>query len=252
MALKELALLVKTLGLSMPRSPTRFDIQNLLDAVKGRDCEFAVSTYVLRSLEKAVYAPLNIGHYALASRHYSHFTSPIRRYADLLLHRILDGHLRNIKPDSSSSEDLAEIGKHITFTEERAEDAEEELKTVLILQMLKNRLGDELDCIITGLANFGAFARCLKFGIEGLIPLEELGADNWKFNKNSYCIIGVNTGYSIHLGDKIKTRIVSINIPARKLNLTPVEPLVKQSRRVKRDKTPKKQSYKNRRKRHRR
>ncbi|MFA5554131.1 MAG: ribonuclease R [Phycisphaerae bacterium] len=252
MSMKELTQLVRTLGISFPQNPNRFDIQNLLDAVKTKNCEFAVNMYVLRSLEKAVYSPVSIGHYALASRHYSHFTSPIRRYADLLLHRILDGHLRSSMPEQSGQKDLAQVGKHITFTEERAEDAEEELKTVLILQMLKKRLGDEIDCVVTGLAKFGVFARCLKFGIEGLIPLEELGPDNWQFHQKSYCITGVKSGYAVHIGDKIKARIVSINIPARQLNLALAEPLARKSAKNKKSKPNKKQVRKNRRNRHRR
>jgi ribonuclease R len=268
LAFKELSQLIKTLGLSMPRNPDRFDVQNLLHAVKGRDYEFAVNMFVLRSMEKAVYAPLDIGHYALAGRHYCHFTSPIRRYADLLVHRVLDAHLRNLQlgesdkqnlseigkhitfteqraedaslsfPRKRESEDLTEVGKHITFTEQRAENAEDELKTVLILQMLKGRLGDELDCVVTGMANFGVFARCTKFGIEGLIPIEELGPDKWRFSRKGYCISGLNTGYTIHLGDKVKVRIVSVNIPARQLGLTPAEPLIRKSR------TPKTKSKK--------
>lgn len=248
LAFKELSQLVKTLGLSMPRNPDRFDVQNLLHSVKGRDCEFAVNMFVLRSMEKAVYSPLDIAHYALAGRHYCHFTSPIRRYADLLVHRTLNAHLsgsasvspRQHTEDASlsfprklESKELTEIGKHITFAEQRAEDAEEELKTVLILQMLKGRLGDELDCVVTGMANFGVFARCAKFGIEGLILIEELGPDKWKFNQKSYCISGINTGCTIHLGDKIRARIASINIPARQLSLTPAEPLVRKSRKHK-------------------
>jgi ribonuclease R len=246
LAFKELSQLIKTLGLSMPRNPDRFDVQNLLHAVKGRDYEFAVNMLVLRSMEKAVYAPLDIGHYALASRQYCHFTSPIRRYADLLVHRVLDAHLRNLQLGESDKQNLSEIGKHITFTEQRAEDAEEELKTVLILQMLKGRLGDELDCVVTGMANFGLFARCAKFGIEGLIPIEELGPDKWKFSQKGYCIIGLNTGCTVHLGDKVKVRIVSVNIPARRLSLTLAEPLVRQSRRVIRGKSKNKRPRKRR------
>ncbi|MBN1795939.1 MAG: ribonuclease R [Sedimentisphaerales bacterium] len=225
---KELARLLKTLGIKLGKNPDRFTLQSLLESVQGKDCELAVNLLVLRSLEKAVYSPMNIGHYALAGRHYCHFTSPIRRYADLLVHRILDSHLRGEDIEAVGTGGLNEIGKHITFTEERAEDAERELKAVLILQMLQKHIGDELDCVVTGMAGFGVFARSKKYGIEGLIQLEELGDDNWKFDQKGYCIVGLNTGYNIHLGDRIKARILSVNIPARQMNLTPAEPLVKQ------------------------
>jgi len=122
---------------------------------------------------------------------------------------------------------LTEVGRHISFTEQRAEDAEEELKTVLMLQMLSNHIGDELDCVVTGLTNFGVFVQSRKFGIEGLITTAELGADEWKYNQKSQCVVGQRSGCSIHLGRAIKVRIVSVNVPARQLNVCPAEPLVK-------------------------
>jgi ribonuclease R len=206
--------------------PNRAAIQELLAAVKGADSSFAVNLAVLRSFEKAQYAPLHIGHFALASTHYCHFTSPIRRYADLLVHRLLGNYLQNRLDLAKQGLDLTEIGKHLTFTEQRADDAENELKTVLILQMLSKRTGEELDCVVTGLTNFGVFVQSLKFGIEGLITMGDLGGDVWKYNQKAQCVMGMRSGASIHLGKAIKVRIVSVNVPARQLNLVPVKPLV--------------------------
>jgi len=251
LSMQNLSKLVRAFGFSMPRTPDRAAIQELLAAVKGADCSLAVNLAVLRSFEKAQYAPLHIGHFALASTHYCHFTSPIRRYADLLVHRLLEYYLQN-RPDSakqvSAGLDLDEIGKHITFTEQRAEDAERELTTVLILQMLSKKVGDELDCVVTGLTSFGVFVQSRKFGIEGLIRMGDLGADVWKYNQKAQCIAGVHSGTSFHLGQAIKVRIVSVNVPARQLNVTPAEPLVsisskrkkaKPTRRYKKDRTRK-------------
>ena len=229
LGMKSLSQLVRAFGVSVPRVPDRAAIQELLAAVKGTDCSFAVNLAVLRSFEKAQYAPLHIGHYALASTHYCHFTSPIRRYADLLVHRVLEYYLQNrldLAKQISAGLDLTEIGKHITFTEQRAEDAENELKTVLILQMLSKRIGEELDCVVTGLTNFGVFVQSRKFGIEGLITMGDLGGDVWKYNQKAQCVVGMRSGTSIHLGKAIKVRIVSVNVPARQLNLAPVKPLV--------------------------
>jgi len=189
-----------------------------------------VNLAVLRSFEKAQYSPLHIGHYALASTHYCHFTSPIRRYADLLVHRALDTYLQNRldeAKDISAGVDLTEIGKHITFTEERADNAEKELTAVLILQMLSNRIGEELACVTTGLTGFGVFVQSRKFGIDGLIRMEDLGPDQWKFDKRTQSILGLRSGHSIRLGQSLNARIVSVNVPARQLNLTPAEPLIK-------------------------
>jgi ribonuclease R len=228
LGMKSLSQLVRAFGVSMPRVPDRAAIQELLAAVKGTDCSFAVNLAVLRSFEKAQYAPLHIGHFALASTHYCHFTSPIRRYADLLVHRLLGYYLQNrldLAKQISAGLDLTEIGKHITFTEQRAEDAERELKAVLILQMLSNRIGDELDGVVTGLTSFGVFVQSRKFGIEGLITMGDLGGDVWKYNQKVQCVMGMRSGTSIHLGKAIKVRIVSVNVPARRLNLVPVKPL---------------------------
>jgi ribonuclease R len=144
----------------------------------------------------------------------------------------LDCHLKNSLDSADpeqvlSEQELLEIGKHITFTEERADDAEEELKTVLILQMLSNHLGEELDCVVSGLANFGVFVRSKKFGIEGLIQMADLGPDEWRYEPTSQCIVGLNSGRCVRLGWAMKVRIVSVNVPARQMNLCPVEPLVK-------------------------
>ncbi len=254
LSMKNLAKLVRAFGFSLPRTPDRTAIQDLLAAVRGADCSFGVNLAVLRSLEKAQYAPSHIGHFALASTHYCHFTSPIRRYADLVVHRVLECYLRSARGGSSTPSlsfprkrestvrpsswtpasagvtvpplDLAEVGKHITFTEQRAEDAERELTAVLILQMLSKRIGDELDCVVTGLTGFGVFVQSRKYGIEGLIQMGDLGADQWKFNKKAQCIIGQRSGCSVRLGQAIKARIISVNVAARQLNVAPAEPLV--------------------------
>jgi len=230
LSMKNLSKLVAAFGLKVSKAPTRKDLQHLLQSVKGKDCSFAANMAVLRSLEKAEYSPLHIGHYALASVNYCHFTSPIRRYADLLIHRSLgchiEGRLKNAKEGEILTDaELAEIGKHISFTEERADDAEKELKEVLLLQMLSEHIGDEMDCIITGLAGFGVFAQCQKFGVEGLIPMADLGKDDWEYNAKAQCITGVNSGYTISLGHKMRVRIISVNVPGRQLNLAPAKPL---------------------------
>ncbi len=243
LSFKNLAMMLKAFGLSVPRNPNRRAIQELLAGVKGHDFSFAVNLAVLRSFEKAEYAPLHIGHYALASTHYCHFTSPIRRYADLTVHRLLDSYIRKgggpLSHDTAGL-DMVEIGKHITFTEQRADSAEKDLTAVLILQMLSNRIGEELSCVTTGLTGFGVFVQCKKFGIDGLIKTEDLGPDQWKFDKRTQSILGLRSGHSIRLGQSLTARIVSVNVPARQLNLTPAEPLIKSTPRKRQTGKPKK------------
>jgi len=252
LSMRNLAKLVRAFGYSMPRTPDRAAIQDLLAAVKGADCSFGVNLAVLRSFEKAQYAPLHIGHFALASTHYCHFTSPIRRYADLLVHRMLEYYLQNrvdLARQTGTAQDLVEIGKHITFTEQRAEDAERELKAVLILQMLSKKIGEELDCIVTGLTTFGVFVQCKKFGIEGLIRMGDLGPDQWKYNAKAQCITAQRSGRSIGLGQAMKVHIVSVNVPARQLNVAPVEPLAAAAKRTTKGKATKKSKKKHKRRR---
>jgi len=243
LSMKNLSKLVRVFGLTLPRNPQRQDLQRLLWAVRNSDLSLVINLLVLRSLEKARYAPLHIGHFALAGINYCHFTSPIRRYADLLVHRLLQCYLEKSLGSAGEhtvldSQDLAEIGKHITFTEQQAEDAEDELKTVLILQMLSEHLGDRLDCIVSGLAGFGVFAQSKKYGIEGLIKTEDLGPDKWDYLPKAQCLVGRSSQVTIRLGQPIKTKIISINIGARQMNLLPAEPLIKTSRRPKKKLRP--------------
>jgi len=257
MSMNNLAKLLKAFGFNLPRNPNRAAIQDLLAAVKGADCSFAINLAVLRSFEKAQYAPLHIGHYALASTHYCHFTSPIRRYADLLVHRVLESYLQkhmDSASDISAGPDLTEVGKHITFTEQRADGAEKELKAVLLLQMLSKKIGQELDCVVTGLTGFGLFVQSREFGIEGLIRMADLGQDYWKYDERSQSIVGENSGCNIRLGQGIKVRIVSVNVPARQLNVAPAELLTgpaKKTKKTRKRKTQKKHTRKRpKRKRH--
>jgi ribonuclease R len=238
-SMKNLSQLVRAFGYRLPRNPERGAIQELLAAVKGADCSLAVNLAVLRSFAKAEYSPLHMGHYALASTHYCHFTSPIRRYADLMVHRLLECHLRNKSFRREQEQDLAETGRHITFTEQRAENAERELTNVLVLQMLSGHVGDELDCVVTGLANFGLFVQSRKYGVDGLIRMEDLGPDRWKLNQKSQNIVGLDSGRTLILGQAMKVRIVSVNVPARQLNVAPVEPLARGPARQKTKKSKK-------------
>jgi ribonuclease R len=228
LSLMNMARLLRAMGIPAPKRPDRRAIQDILAFVKGTERSLAVNLVVLRSLERAVYAPSHIGHFALASKHYCHFTSPIRRYADLLVHRMLQFYLEDrveAAKQAAAGQDLFAVGNHLTFTEERADDAEKELTAVLILQMLSKKLGEELACVVTGLTGFGIFVQSEKFGIEGLIKFEDLGPDRWQFNKVAQCVVGEHSGQSIHLGQPMHVRIVSVNIPARQLSVAPVEPL---------------------------
>jgi ribonuclease R len=229
--MKEVSQFVRVCGMKLPRRLDRKAMQELLEGVKGTSFSFAVNMHILRSLSKAEYAPLHIGHFALASTNYAHFTSPIRRYADLMLHRLLgcyiEHQLNMIGLDEVLPEAvLSDVGQHISFTEQRAVNAERELKTVLILQMLSGRIGDELDCVVSGLTNSGVFVQCLKFGIEGMIEFGDLGLDEWKFDKRWQIVVGKHSGKKITLGEEIRVRIAAVSVEGRRLYVAPSQPLV--------------------------
>lgn len=234
--LKKLSKLVKIFGYNLGRQPDRFALQDLLQAVQGQDCSLAVNIAVLRSLAKAEYSPLHMGHYALASPCYSHFTSPIRRYADLMVHRqmqyVLDNRI-DLARQTAAAEDLKAIGQHLSHTEKAAEEAEQDLKRVLILQHLTQRLGDDIVGVVTGLTRFGVFVNCPPYGIEGMIRLSDLGDDYWDYQERFHCVVGSRTGAVLSLGQRLKVRIAAVNVAGRHLDLVPAQSLIPETGRAK-------------------
>lgn len=231
LSIKRLSRFVKICGLKLPVKMDRGAMQDILAAVKWTAAEYAVNLYVLRSLEKAEYSPLRIGHFALASENYCHFTSPIRRYADLMVHRILQVYIEGrinqvgieeVLPDA----ELKEVGRHITFTEQNSADAEGELKKILVLEMLSEKIGEELEGDVSGLTNYGIFVHCRKYGIEGMIAVDSLGLDEWKYDEKAGALKGKYSGKRLAIGDAIKVKIVSVNVAARHLDLAPSKALV--------------------------
>jgi ribonuclease R len=231
---------VQVAGFKLPKQLDRKALQALLSTVKGRPESFAINLAVLKSLTRAEYSPEKIGHYALASENYCHFTSPIRRYADLTIHRLLDRYFearnragggggkkrRKIEIDMQdvpSYEDLVEIGRHISFTERRADDAERELRQVKILELLQNHIGDEFFGVVTGITNFGIFVQIQTYLIEGLIRYENLMDDWWDVDARGGYIRGQRTGTRIGIGDVVTVRVVRIELARRELDLAVTE-----------------------------
>ncbi len=218
---RQLGSFVRVCGHKLPRKVTRFDIQKLLDAVKGRPESYAVNLAVLKSFQQAEYSPMRIGHFALAGENYCHFTSPIRRYPDLTVHRLMADLIHNRQVEQADPAGLVKLGENCSTTERRAEAAEDELKTVLILQLLTGKVGETFDAAITGVTNFGIFAQLTSFGIEGLIRMPDLGDDWWEVSAKTGEIRGERSGRRFRIGDALTVKIASVNLPARQLNLTP-------------------------------
>ena len=240
----------RIIGLGLPEEPNRFDIKRLLDATRESPAARAIHFAVLRTLTKAEYSPALIGHYALAGEHYAHFTSPIRRYPDLLVHRVVDAYLdhtdngktvsggkarrkfrEKLNGDSRVLSDnaLVELGRHCTDTEINAEHAERELRTFLVMQFIKeNHLGDEFDAVITHATGGGViFASLDRLLVEGIAQTSDLGSgtreDRWSIDDRSGRLVAQRSGASIGLGDQVRVKIMRVDLAARQLDVAIVE-----------------------------
>jgi ribonuclease R len=213
---------VTGLGLTTRPLQDRFALQRLLKDVAHRPEAAAVNYAVLRSLQRAVYAPIEEGHYALAIDHYCHFTSPIRRYPDLTIHRLLDRLVMGRRP-ASKLDELSVLGEHCSSRERRAEEAERELTKIKLLGYLSGRLGEELDGVITGVEAFGFFVQGLELPAEGLVHLSSLSDDFYRFDRRSHTLSGHREGNSFRLGDKVRVAVVRVDVDRRELDFRLVD-----------------------------
>jgi ribonuclease R len=201
-----------TLDISLPKAgalrPEQFN--RILDKVKGRDVEKLVNEVVLRSQAQAEYAAENYGHFGLHLRRYAHFTSPIRRYADLIVHRALIHGLklgRDGLPESADVAALSEIGARISATERRAMAAERETADRLIAHFLADRVGATFEGHISGVTRAGLFVKLDDTGADGFIPARTLGDDFFRYHEDRHALIGVASGETHRLGDRVTVRL---------------------------------------------
>lgn len=217
MKLKAFAEFARGLGYKIVRETDRFTLQRVLAQAAERPDVHAVNYALLRSLKQAVYSPEEEGHYALASDDYCHFTSPIRRYPDLTVHRLLDRWLRTGKAGGNVDE-LAALGDHCSKMERRADVAERELIKVKMLAFMSERIGLELDAIITGVADYGFFAQAAELPVEGLVHVSTLSDDYYDYDQSSHSLLGKRSKKRYRLGDKVHVKVVRVDSQRRQLD----------------------------------
>ncbi len=190
--------------------------QRLITKIAGKPEERILSYLMLRSLKQARYSNVNEGHFALAASAYTHFTSPIRRYPDLVVHRILANHLASGQPLLEEPA-LHELGNDTSFTERRAAEAERELIEWKKVKFMEDRAGEEFDALIISTTKYGFFVELTELFVEGLVPMETLPGDQFRFHENGRKIIGERTRQTYSIGDKVRVRLDRIDTVEKKL-----------------------------------
>ncbi|QEG24304.1 Ribonuclease R [Mariniblastus fucicola] len=214
--LQELTKFVQSLGIDCGNLKDRFELKRVVEESESMQEQHAIHFAVLRTMQKAVYSPEEIGHYALASPAYCHFTSPIRRYPDLVIHRMV-GDLVDGKKPKSNFDSLAALGKHCSHLEKRAADAERELKKLKLLSFMSEKIGDKLTGVITGVEQFGLFVQGIEIPAEGLIPIESLPGDNYTYERRSRTLSGAREKNQFRLGDQIEVEVAVVDLDKRLL-----------------------------------
>ena len=213
------------LGLGGSDKPAPLDYCRLLEQVRDRPDAHLIQTVMLRSLAQAVYSPANAGHFGLALEAYAHFTSPIRRYPDLQVHRAIRHVLQGGKAAdfTYSLADLAGLGEHCSMTERRADEAVRDALEWLKCEFMQDKVGQTFDGIITGVTGFGLFVELRGVFVEGLIHVTSLRNDYYQFDPVGHRLHGERSGQVYRLGDSVRVRVARVDLDERKIDFEPIE-----------------------------
>ena len=189
-------------------------LQGILDAVEGEPYEQVVNMLMLRSMQQARYDVVPLGHYGLATEYYSHFTAPIRRYPDLILHRLVHYYqeIGTSKKDRNYwSKQLPEIAEYSSMAERRAVDAEREVEDLKMAEFMVDKVGQKFDALITSITNFGMFVQ-VEGAVEGLVHLSTMKNDYYEFNEQGMLLIGQRTGETFRIGEEVRVELVNVDV----------------------------------------
>jgi ribonuclease R len=214
---------LKEFGLSLPggESPTAKDYGALLEKIKPRPDAQLLQTVMLRSLRQAMYSPDNVGHFGLSYEHYTHFTSPIRRYPDLLVHRSIKAVLDGVRYSPGKWDD---IGLHCSMTERRADEASRDVNNWLKCYYMRDRIGEEFAGTIASVVPFGVFVALDSVYVEGLVHVSELGEDYFKYDNVKHLMLGERSGQRFRLGDRLQVKLVRADLETGRIDFVLANP----------------------------
>lgn len=204
------------INLSGGESPDSKDFSNMLNIVKNTSRENIIKTAVLRTMKQAFYTTSNQGHFGLVLDQYTHFTSPIRRYPDLLTHRAIKRCIN--KETKNSVKEIHNLANHFSITERRAEEATRDVEKWLKCEYMRDKLGYEFKGVISAIANFGMFVELIDLLVEGLVAIEDLKCDYYFYDNINRSLEGRNNGKTFNIGDVIKVKLACVNLEDRKIN----------------------------------
>ena len=215
---------VSTLGYSLGAPPNAVQprhFQKLVEKIHGKPEEKPIAFLMLRTMQKARYEENNSGHFGLAASSYTHFTSPIRRYPDLVVHRSLRESRGKMSKErvEELTEDLPEMGRHTSERERRAAEAERELVQWKKVRFMADKVGDEFDGYVTGVTAFGLFIELVEHFVEGMVHVSTMADDYYRFIERAHVLRGENTGTVYRLGDKVRVQVIKVDMERRQIDL---------------------------------
>ncbi|MFA5996580.1 MAG: ribonuclease R [Candidatus Paceibacterota bacterium] len=224
--IENLANLLRVMGYHLQTSGsgkvTGAELNKLLEAVKGKPEEYLVKTAALRSMSKAIYTTRNIGHFGLAFEFYTHFTSPIRRYPDLVIHRLVKAHAGGDPITPAEMQAFDKLALHASEREVAAASAERDSIKMKQVEFLADRIGEEFDAVISGVTERGLYVEEQTTHADGMIRIKDVGDDYFEYDEKHYQILGKRTRKSFRLGDPIRVKLLAARVMERELDFVPV------------------------------